>query len=189
MGKWLSKDPDAYLPDRPPIAQPYLERAREHALRFDGPPYARDWRDLALPWRAGLGFTAFWLVAAYVAMVLSGATASLDTLIIAVPIVLLGRSEALRWHGAALHERRDRPSRKGRPFGGAPWAVVFALHVAVVFGVAAAVALATPDEGAERFAVLASGFAAGAAGWLLDLAWGRRERAEDIPALPSHPLR
>lgn len=189
MGKWLSKDPDAYLRDRPPVSRPYLERAREHALRRDGPPYARDWRDTAPPWSAVLGFTALWLVIAYVAAVVSGATASLDTLIILVPVALLGRSDAMRWGGAALNQHRDRPTRSGRPFGGAPWLVVFAAHLACVLTIAAAVGVATSDEASQRLALLASGFVAGAAGWLIDVIWGGRERADGLPAALTAPRR
>lgn len=185
MGKWLSKDPDAYLPDRPRRVQPYPERAREHALRHDGPPYAEDWRDVSPRWRFIVGWIGAWWGLAYAAGVLSGMAVMVDTLAIIVPVVLLGASEARRFHGAALNQRRDVPTWRGKPLGGAPWAAVFLLHCAVVFGLAAAVALATTDEGSQRVAVLASGFVAGGAGWALDAWWGRRAaRLERAPQQP-----
>lgn len=185
MGKWLSKDPDAYLPDRPRRVQPYPERAREHALRHDGPPYADDWREVTPRWRFIAGWLAVWGVLAYATAVVAGMTTTVDTFALAVPIVLLGVSEARRFQGAALSERRDVPSWQGRPQRAAPWVAVFALHVVIVFGIAAAVALATNDEGSQRLAVLASGFLAGAAGWALDGWWGRRAaRLERAPKQP-----
>ncbi len=187
MAKWLSKDPDAYLPDRPPYAPPYLERAREHALRRDGPPHARDWKQVAPPWRAGLFFGPLWLIAGYAAAFLAGQDATLDTLVLSLPIVFLGRSDALRWGGAAIHERRSTPTWTGHPFGAAPWLAVFLLHVACVFGIVGITALSTSDEATQRLAVLSAGFVAGGAGWLLDVLWGRSERKDGglPPAKPS----
>lgn len=175
MGKWLSKDPDAYLPDRPPMVQPYLERAREHAIRRDGPPYAADWRHVGPRWHVLGLFVVTWAAIAYGAAVLAGVAVSIDTAVLSLPILALARSDALRWNGAALNERRDRPSAAGRPTGAAPWLAIFALHLVVVLGMAAAVALATTDEGTQRVTVLASGFVAGAAGWLADRWWPRSE--------------
>lgn len=187
MGKWLSKDPDAYLPDRPRRVQPYPERAREHALRHDGPPYAEDWRDVTPRWRFIVGWLVLWGALAYAAAVLSGMATTVDTFVLAVPIVLLAPSDARRFHGAALRERRDVPTWKGRPTSAAPWLAVFALHTAIVVGMAAGAALLTNDEGAQRVAVLASGFVAGAAGWALDIWWGRRAaRRERAPQPPTY---
>ena len=190
MAKWLSKDPDAYLPDRHPFATPYLERAREHALRRDGPPYAHDWREVAPPWRAVLVFGPLWAIVAYAAAFAAGQNATFDTMVLALPIVFLGRSDALRWGGTAINERQDTPSWTGHPFGGAPWLVVFVLHLACVFGIVAVEALTTADEATQRIAVLSAGFVAGGAGWLLDLVWGRSERREGgLPPVRRRPAR
>lgn len=181
MGKWLSKDPDAYLPDRPPLVQPYLERAREHALRHDGPPYAESWRRSQPRWRVVLGFVVGWYCVGYAAAYLSGMSLTFDTAVVAVVVSSLSRPGALHFNGAAMHERRDYPTWRGRPFGAAPWLAVLALHLACVFGIAAAVALLTSDEGTQRVAVFASAIVAGAAGWLLDVIWGRADRRAGVP--------
>lgn len=185
MGKWLSKDPDAYLPDRPRQVQPYPERAREHALRHDGPPYAEEWREVTPRWRFIAGWLVAWGALAYFAAVLAGMAVTVNTFVLAIPIVLLAPSDARRFHGAAIRERRDVPTWLGHPDGAAPWLAVFALHGAVVVGSAVVVASFTADEGAQRVAVLASGFVAGAAGWALDIWWGRRAaRLERAPKQP-----
>lgn len=186
MGKWLSKDPDAYLPDRPPLVQPYLERAREHALRHDGPPYAEHWRRVQPRWRVILVFVAGWYLVGYAAAYVAGMSLTLDTAVVAVVLSSLSRPDALHFNGAAMHERRDYPTWRGRPFGAAPWLAVLALHLFCVFGVAAGTALLTGDEGTQRVAVLAAAILAGAAGWALDLWWGRADRRTSVPK-PKQP--
>ena len=59
--------------------QPYPERAREHALRHDGPPYAEDWRDVTPRWRAISAWVALWWLLAYAAAVVAGVGVTIDT--------------------------------------------------------------------------------------------------------------